>query len=95
MYITGLPIEHRVLLYSHCSQDSLYLLKEKRRLLMSNVAILIPCYNESKTIERVIKDYRKVLPDADMTIILLMERTKLPVMLVPLFAMNVVREKET
>ncbi len=32
----------------------------------SNVAVLIPCYNESKTIEKVVKDYRKALPDADI-----------------------------
>ena len=30
------------------------------------IAVLIPCYNESKTIEKVIKDYKKVLPDADI-----------------------------
>lgn len=30
------------------------------------IAILIPCYNESKTIEKVVKDYRKVLPEADI-----------------------------
>ena len=30
------------------------------------VAVLIPCYNESKTIEKVVKDYKKVLPDADI-----------------------------
>lgn len=29
-------------------------------------AILIPCYNESKTIEKVINDYRKVFPGADI-----------------------------
>ncbi len=28
------------------------------------VAVLIPCYNESKTIEKVVKDYKKVLPNA-------------------------------
>ena len=28
------------------------------------IAILIPCYNESKTIEKVIKDYKKALPEA-------------------------------
>jgi len=32
----------------------------------SKVAVLIPCYNESKTIEKVVKDYKKVLPDADI-----------------------------
>ena len=30
------------------------------------IAILIPCYNESKTIEKVVKDYKKALPDADI-----------------------------
>ena len=30
------------------------------------IAVLIPCYNESKTIEKVIKDYKKELPDADI-----------------------------
>lgn len=31
---------------------------------MDKVAILIPCYNESKTIEKVIRDYKKFLPEA-------------------------------
>lgn len=31
---------------------------------MDTIAILIPCYNECKTIEKVIKDYREVLPEA-------------------------------
>lgn len=31
---------------------------------MDKIAVLIPCYNESKTIERVIKDFRRVLPEA-------------------------------
>lgn len=30
------------------------------------IAVLIPCYNESKTIEKVIKDYKKALPHADI-----------------------------
>ena len=30
------------------------------------IAVLIPCYNESKTIEKVVKDYKKVLPNADI-----------------------------
>ena len=30
------------------------------------IAILIPCYNESKTIRKVIKDFKSVLPDADI-----------------------------
>ena len=32
----------------------------------SKIAVLIPCYNESKTIEKVVKDYNKALPDADI-----------------------------
>ena len=32
----------------------------------SKIAVLIPCYNESKTIEKVVKDYRKELPEADI-----------------------------
>lgn len=31
---------------------------------MSNIAILIPCYNEAATIEKVMRDYKNVLPDA-------------------------------
>lgn len=30
----------------------------------NKIAVLIPCYNESKTIEKVVKDYRKALPEA-------------------------------
>ena len=30
------------------------------------IAVLIPCYNESLTIEKVVKDYKKVLPEADI-----------------------------
>ena len=30
---------------------------------MDMVAVLIPCYNEAKTIEKVVKDYLKVLPE--------------------------------
>lgn len=33
---------------------------------MSKIAVLIPCYNEELTIEKVIKDFRKELPDADI-----------------------------
>lgn len=31
---------------------------------MEKIAVLIPCYNEEKTIEKVIKDFRKELPEA-------------------------------
>lgn len=30
------------------------------------IAVLIPCYNEAVTIEKVIKDYKKALPNADI-----------------------------
>ena len=32
----------------------------------SKIAVLIPCYNESATIEKVVKDYKKALPEADI-----------------------------
>lgn len=31
---------------------------------MDKIAVLIPCYNESKTIEKVVKDFQAVLPEA-------------------------------
>ena len=33
---------------------------------MATVAVLIPCYNEEKTVEKVVRDYRRVLPEADI-----------------------------
>ena len=30
------------------------------------IAVLIPCYNESKTIKKVVEDYKKALPEADV-----------------------------
>ena len=30
------------------------------------VAVLVPCYNEEKTIEKVVKDFKKELPEADI-----------------------------
>ena len=33
---------------------------------MKTVAVLIPCYNEAKTIEKVVKDYHEALPEADI-----------------------------
>ena len=29
-----------------------------------HVAVLVPCYNESKTIEKVVRDFKRVLPEA-------------------------------
>ena len=31
---------------------------------MDKIAVLIPCYNESKTIEKVVTDFKRVLPEA-------------------------------
>lgn len=31
---------------------------------MDKIAVLIPCYNEAVTIEKVIKDFKKVLPES-------------------------------
>jgi glycosyltransferase involved in cell wall biosynthesis len=33
---------------------------------MSKIAVLIPCYNESKTIAKVVNDYKTALPEADI-----------------------------
>ena len=29
-----------------------------------HIAVLVPCYNESKTIEKVVRDFKRVLPEA-------------------------------
>ena len=31
---------------------------------MDQIAVLIPCYNESQTIEKVVKDWKQALPEA-------------------------------
>ena len=31
---------------------------------MDKIAVLIPCYNESRTIEKVIRDWQKTLPES-------------------------------
>ena len=49
---------------------TLWLLKdrgcEKMEERKKKVAVLIPCYNEAKTIEKVVRDYREVLPEAEI-----------------------------
>ena len=35
---------------------------------MSEIAVLIPCYNESITIKKVIEDYKKALPEAQFNV---------------------------
>ena len=31
---------------------------------MDKIAVLIPCYNEEKTVEKVVRDFKAVLPEA-------------------------------
>ena len=31
---------------------------------MDEIAVLIPCYNEEKTIAKVVRDWKRVLPNA-------------------------------
>jgi glycosyltransferase involved in cell wall biosynthesis len=33
---------------------------------MGKIAVLIPCYNEAKTIEKVVRDFKQALPDAEI-----------------------------
>lgn len=40
--------------------------KDKNIVDDAKVAVLIPCYNEAVTIKKVVKDYKKVLPNADI-----------------------------
>lgn len=40
--------------------------KMKGDIMKEKIAVLIPCYNEELTVEKVIKDFRKELPEADI-----------------------------
>ncbi len=40
--------------------------KEEKKYKDKKIAVLIPCYNEALTVEKVVKDYKKALPDADI-----------------------------
>ena len=31
---------------------------------MDTIAVIIPCYNEEKTVEKVVRDWRRMLPEA-------------------------------
>ena len=41
-------------------------LKKENNFENKKIAVLIPCYNEAKTIEKVVKDYKRELPTADI-----------------------------
>ena len=68
----------------------------KERLLMDTIAVLIPCYNEAKTIGKVVADFKKALLRLSFmftTIILLTAPTKLPERTALLSAMNTSRQR--
>ena len=41
-------------------------MKERESREQKRIAVLIPCYNESQTIEKVVRDYKNALPEADI-----------------------------
>ncbi len=41
-------------------------MKDERRRIMDRIAVLIPCYNEAKTIRKVVTDFRKAIPEASI-----------------------------
>ena len=41
-------------------------MRETGREKTGTTAVLIPCYNESQTIEKVIREFREALPEADI-----------------------------
>lgn len=44
---------------------------------MDKVAVLIPCYNEAKTIEKVVSDYKKILPGGLFMSMIITQRMEL------------------
>lgn len=38
---------------------------------MDKIAVLIPCYNEEKTIYKVVTDFKAVLPDSTIYVIII------------------------
>lgn len=67
--------------------------REKTR----KTAVLIPCYNESQTIEKVIREFREALPEAatSTTIILQTAQESWRERQEPLCGRNTFRERET
>ena len=45
-------------------QHFIRLHRREECVIMDQIAVLIPCYNEAKTIEKVVTDFRRTLPDA-------------------------------
>lgn len=46
--------------------SSVQVMSQNTHTIEKQIAVLIPCYNESATIEKVIRDYQEVLPEADI-----------------------------
>ncbi len=64
---------------------------------MDKIAVLIPCYNESKTIVKVVEDFKRVIPEAVIYVYdnnSMMERTSSQEVPVRSYVMNISREKE-
>ena len=63
---------------------------------MDKVAVLIPCYNESKTIKKVVEDFKEVLPEAVIYMIIIHLTTQLKLLKKQgqLCDMNISRERE-
>ena len=47
---------------------------------MDKIAVLIPCYNESKTIKKVVEDYKRILPEATIYLTVQMKLLAKPVL---------------
>ena len=63
---------------------------------MDEIAVLIPCFNEEITVGKVVRDFKKTLPQATyMTTILLTKQWKKQKKLVQLFDMSTNKEKGT
>lgn len=45
---------------------------------MDKIAVLIPCYNENKTVEKVVTDFKNVLPEATIYIQMIITRRTIP-----------------
>ena len=41
---------------------------------MDKIAVLIPCYNEEKTIEKVVRDWKKELPEAVIYVMIITQK---------------------
>ena len=49
-----------------CGYVDIWVESESSIVKKKKIAVLIPCYNEELTIVKVVKDFKKILPDADI-----------------------------